>query len=297
VERLAQLLEKSAAPQHSPLVLLKAGTGNPLFLVHPIGGNILCYNDLAQTLETDRPIYGLQSLGLQGEQLPLNRVDDMAMAYVNALRSVQTEGPYFLAGWSMGGAIAFEMAQILRQANQEVGLLALLDSWLFDENERLTGSVNSLEENAKFLMAFFQTMGQGVSQNQLHFLREMLQKTPEQAQIKAALTWAQNVGVMSYDVDVVHLEYVFHVFKANWQALWAYHPSLYPGKMVFFKATEEKDDLSNSPFQMQFQMQRWKNLSSNPIAVYNVPGNHYNMVFMPYIQEMAQLISLALQNA
>lgn len=113
----------------SPLVLLSGhDRGTPLFCVHPIGGSVLCYVDLARQLEVDRPIYGVQAPALDGGPNP-GSIQAMAETYVAAIRAVQPEGPYHLAGWSMGGVIAFEMAQQLRGDSQRVPLLALIDSY------------------------------------------------------------------------------------------------------------------------------------------------------------------------
>ncbi len=126
--RMAEALgyERPKRPAFSPLVPLKTGVpGRPLFCVHPVGGNVLCYADLARRL--DRPVYGLQSLGLGGGE-PQESVEAMAAAYAAEVARVQPEGPLALAGWSIGGAIAWEMARQLTQDGREVSLLALIDS-------------------------------------------------------------------------------------------------------------------------------------------------------------------------
>ncbi|NJR75191.1 MAG: hypothetical protein HC773_19260 [Scytonema sp. CRU_2_7] len=95
-----------------------------------MGGNILCYYQLAHHLGIDQPFYGLQSLGLYGESQPYTRIEDMAAYYIEELRVVQPQGPYLLGGWSMGGIVAFEMATQLQKQGDKVALLALLDSLL-----------------------------------------------------------------------------------------------------------------------------------------------------------------------
>lgn len=299
IERQAQLIESSAESQYSPLVQIKKGKGAPFVLVHPIGGNVICYNDLIQCLETDRPIYGLQSLGIQGEQTPLNHIRDMAETYINALHSIQPEGPYLLAGWSMGGVIAFEMAHLLRQAGQDVNLLMLMDSWLpgQDKTVKDTDSANALEQNAQWLLAFFQDMWQGDLPDTFRDLQEKLQVLPIAQQLKLALEQAQQLGLISNDADIAQLENIFNVFKANWQALWSYTPSLYTGGITFFRATEEKATFSNTPFDRHLQMQEWHRLTRNPIEIYNIHGNHHTMFLMPIVQDLAKIITVLLQKA
>ncbi|WP_438043180.1 amino acid adenylation domain-containing protein [Sorangium sp. So ce128] len=130
VERLAALLrdERRLDPS-SPLVTITPGAERrPFFCVHPVGGNVLCYRELARQLGAEQPFYGLQSPGLDGAQAPPASVEEMAALYVSAVRSVQPSGPYLLGGWSMGGVVAFEMARQLERSEQRVEVLALIDA-------------------------------------------------------------------------------------------------------------------------------------------------------------------------
>jgi len=156
----AQLLSKGASDATaSPLVLLagQSSQGLPLFLIHPVGGDVLCYVPLARALGAERPVYGLQSIILS-EGLHAPDLKGMAQSYIALMREIQPEGPYQLAGWSLGGVIAYEMAQQLRASGLEVRLLALIDSYatsLLAEMELHHASVLNAqvtEESAQELM-------------------------------------------------------------------------------------------------------------------------------------------------
>ncbi|HYA78975.1 MAG TPA: AMP-binding protein, partial [Candidatus Nitrosopolaris sp.] len=129
IEKLATLLANQVViPSPSPLVPLRAGTtGRPLFLIHGGKGDVATYGLLTRRLP-GRPIYGLQSIGLQGESWPLMSIPAMARRYLSEVIARDSTGPYLLAGTCMGGRIAFEMAQILVERGRPVGLLALLDT-------------------------------------------------------------------------------------------------------------------------------------------------------------------------
>ncbi|HXO39837.1 MAG TPA: amino acid adenylation domain-containing protein, partial [Thermoanaerobaculia bacterium] len=134
IERLAVLLRAGSAPAvRSALVELTPAAGGaasrgarPLFCVHPAGGNVLCYAELARALGPDQPLYGLQ---LPDPQPPgsVPTVETLAARYLEELPAVAPAGPYALSGWSLGGAIAYEMARQLRAAGEAVELLALID--------------------------------------------------------------------------------------------------------------------------------------------------------------------------
>jgi surfactin synthase thioesterase subunit len=122
-------LEVEKSTIWTPLVQLQRGDGRPpLFFVHPVGGSVFCYAQLARHLGAEQTFYGLQSWGVGDGHLPLTDLSEMAARYLEAVCSVQPEGPYQLGGWSMGGLVAFEMAQQLRNRGENISLLALLDT-------------------------------------------------------------------------------------------------------------------------------------------------------------------------
>ncbi|QKS48799.1 amino acid adenylation domain-containing protein (plasmid) [Paenibacillus cellulosilyticus] len=112
------------------LPLRAGGLHAPMFFVHPAGGLSWCYAGLMRSLSSDYPIYGLQARGIaeRTEQLPQS-LDEMAADYLAHIRQVQPEGPYYIAGWSLGGNVAHAMAVKLQEEGEEVALLAMLDSY------------------------------------------------------------------------------------------------------------------------------------------------------------------------
>lgn len=128
---LAAALEAPAVGESSwaNLVALKpTGTRPPLFAVAAGDGNIVGFGPLARNLPPDQPFYALQPTGLDGRRPLDTGIEQMAERYLAALRRVQPHGPYLLAGRCNGATVAFEMAQRLRAAGEEVPLLVALDS-------------------------------------------------------------------------------------------------------------------------------------------------------------------------
>ncbi|CUH87521.1 Beta-ketoacyl-acyl-carrier-protein synthase I [Phaeobacter sp. CECT 5382] len=122
------------APRYTHLVQLHPGPapGNvdtsPLFLVAGMFGNVLNLRHLAQILGTDRPIYGLQAKGLIGAETPHDTIEAAARDYLAEIKQIQPEGPYLLGGFSGGGITAYEMAQQVQAAGDDVAALILLDT-------------------------------------------------------------------------------------------------------------------------------------------------------------------------
>ncbi|BAD55563.1 putative non-ribosomal peptide synthetase [Nocardia farcinica IFM 10152] len=112
------------------LLPLRAGTGAPLFCIHPLGGIAWSFAGLAAHLETDRPIYGLQSPALGSRESLPDSTEKWALRYLEEIRSVQPQGPYHLLGWSLGGVLAHAIAVQLQEEGERVELLAMMDSYL-----------------------------------------------------------------------------------------------------------------------------------------------------------------------
>ncbi len=130
ISTMAEILRQKnwLAPWSSLVAIQPNGTKPPLFYIHPFGGNVLVYRDLALSLGDDRPMYGLQPRGLDGKIQPSNSIQEMAEFYLAQIRKVQPEGPYHFVGLSIGGTIAWEMACQLQEQGESVGLLGLLDT-------------------------------------------------------------------------------------------------------------------------------------------------------------------------
>jgi amino acid adenylation domain-containing protein len=112
-----------------PIVALSSRKAEPpLFLLHPVGGTVSAYAPLAQELADTFKVYGLESPALSDGGAVAASLADLVADYTRRIRSVQEAGPYALAGWSMGGVIAFEVARHLEQAGADVALLVLLDA-------------------------------------------------------------------------------------------------------------------------------------------------------------------------
>ncbi|MEM7346155.1 MAG: amino acid adenylation domain-containing protein, partial [Chloroflexota bacterium] len=141
IESLAKILrQQSETETQSSLVAIRSidlaknstpstSVKKPFFCIHPADGGILNYVDLARHLGEDQPFYGLQAVGINDDtSSPYTDIESMAAHYRELIQTVQPHGPYLIGGWSLGGVVAFELAQQLHQQNQTVDLLTLIDT-------------------------------------------------------------------------------------------------------------------------------------------------------------------------
>ncbi|GAA3396125.1 SDR family NAD(P)-dependent oxidoreductase [Cryptosporangium minutisporangium] len=123
IAAMADLVRPYYENSASPLRVLRAeGSRRPIFLGHPAGGPSSVYQELVSLLHPDQPAYGLERID------ELTTIEAKAARYIELVREVQPHGPYQLGGWSLGGCVAYEMAQQLRAADEEVAFVALIDT-------------------------------------------------------------------------------------------------------------------------------------------------------------------------
>jgi thioesterase domain-containing protein len=98
----------------------------PLFCVHAEAGDVSLYYGIVRHLDTDQAVLGLCA---PSPEEPYATLESLAARHVRDIRQAQGAGPYLILGECTGGALAYEIAQQLRSAGEEVRLLALVDSF------------------------------------------------------------------------------------------------------------------------------------------------------------------------
>ena len=285
VEHLASILRQQAGqPLWSPLVAIQSGGSNhPFFCVHPAGGNVLCYVELAHQLGSDQPFYAFQSRGLNGEQPVCTSIEEMASLYIEAMQTVQPEGPYFIGGWSAGGVVAFEMARQLEARGEQVALLALIDA-------RAPGGQKYLMDDDVTVMASFgQHLGLPADRIDISF-DQFLSLSPDE-RLAYVIEEAKNADLMPADITLSQARRLFGVFKANAKAVSDYSPEMAGCRTALIKASERPADLPQ-----EFAM-GWDGLTENGVEVLEVPGNHFTMIHAPHVLFMAERLKSCINEA
>jgi thioesterase domain-containing protein len=103
------------------------GTAPPLFCVHASSGSAYSYLELARLLGADRPVYGIEAPGFDGDREPVRSLPALSAEYTGTLRTFRPDGDFLLLGWSLGGIIAFDMARRLTAAGARVRQVVMVD--------------------------------------------------------------------------------------------------------------------------------------------------------------------------
>ncbi len=264
IEHMAELLRtKGWAPSWSSLVPVQPmGSKRPLFLVHGAGGTVIIYRDLARHLGPDQPVYGLQAQGLDGKQACLNSVEDMAAHYIDAIRTIQPEGPYLLGGLSFGGTVAFEMARQLQAKGEEVALLALLDTF-----------PGKYEPATSLLLK----LGKMPVREQLDYIQR---KTGAYAR-----NWKRRIDRIFLPPELKNVRQGIH------QAGTKYSPLPYSGDITLFRASEKSLRGVNDAYA------GWRELATGGLEVVEIPGGHVSMLSEPQVAMLAEQLKIYLHAA
>jgi amino acid adenylation domain-containing protein len=257
------------APGSDPLVELSAGVSEPpLFLVHPVGGTVFAYAPLARELAGAFRVYGLEAPGLRQPGATAVSLAGLADDYTARIRAAQPGGPYRLAGWSMGGVIAFEVARRLEEAGAEVALLALLDAPF-----AVPGSGSPAEPAVA---------GQFVADAALSLGWDPAQ-SPDPATSSAARQLEWLAGRLGIDDQAGALRSRFDVFAAHSGMLAGYRPA---GPSVRAPTLiVSADDSPNAP-----AAARWPQVLDGPVSALRVAGDHYTFLRPPLLAEVARSI-------
>jgi amino acid adenylation domain-containing protein len=257
IESLAIILrQEKDGSSPSPLVPIQThGSELPFFCVHPVSGNVLCYRALARRLGAQQPFYALQARGVDDSREPQTQVEAMAADYLEAVRTIQSHGPYLLGGWSMGGLIALEMARQLEAQGEEVRLVALFDTKAPDGEEEVIDEESLLASFALHL---------GLSKEQIE----------EAADASVLLERAKAASIIPHDMSLARLSQQFRVFKANFRAARSYQPKDLPANIALFRAAETSN-------------LGWENLE-----VYETPGSHMTILHEPNVSVLAERLAV-----
>ncbi|HEX8276287.1 MAG TPA: amino acid adenylation domain-containing protein, partial [Longimicrobiaceae bacterium] len=283
VEQLARELRRGAAGAADPLLVpIRAeGSRPPLFLVHPVGGNVLAYAALARHLGPEQPVYALRSRGLAAGEEPARSVEEMAADYLAALREAQPAGPYRLGGWSMGGVVAFEMARRLTAEGERVERLVLVDAHV----PALHGRVLP-RDPAVLVGTFAQDMG--LPPELLAPSDGDAGELDERTYLRRVLDAARAAGLVPPEVDAERIERLYAVFRANLAALYDYRPDTWAGAATLLRAAEHDP--------AQTESAGWERLAGGGVEVRVVPGSHFTMVREPHVRVLAQEVERALER-
>ncbi|GAB3947705.1 amino acid adenylation domain-containing protein [Spirosoma harenae] len=288
VRKLAQLVqtdEKSTA--WKSLVPIKPqGSKVPIYIIHGIGLNLLNFSSLISYMDAGQPIYGLQAKGLDGEDEPLDSMEEIAAFYITEVLQQNPTGPYAIAGYSFGGYVALEMARQLKAMGKEVKLLAM-----FDTNAQESDTNKSLGDwlQRKILRQFPKLIWftRSLIRQPITTLRYQQEYVARQVDRVLKATGVRKEP----EPEVVVLDQLNKIIQKHEIAFEKYTMKPYDGIVDLFKAQVRLYFVDDNKFL------GWKKYAIKGVRVHNVPGDHEQMLLPPNDKIFAETLQRALDNA
>jgi amino acid adenylation domain-containing protein len=278
---LAELVHQDSNPagpaRWTPVVEVR-GTGakTPIFLIAGLGGSVVNFELLSRFLCEDRPVYAVETQGTNKNLEVLTSVEEMAQTYLEEVQRVQPQGPYHLCGYSFGGIIAFEMAQRLRTAGHEVGMVGLIDMPEWHYTRHVMGSFSIFE---RFRILYGGTIKRVLcGPNRLEALSTRLQATYQNYRIAFDRLRGRHP-----DPSVVTPEH------RNFYALTHYRPKFYSGDIHLFRCPDP------SRFRGADPLLGWGSLARR-VVVSEIPGYHGSLTTEPFVGFLGKALRQSLDS-
>ena len=252
----------------SPLVTICKGDAllQPLFCVHGAGGNVLNFKIISDRLGPQQPFYGLQAQGVDGRLQPLKSIEEMAAQYVEAIRTVSPRGPYKLAGYSAGGVIALEMAQMLKRDGAQVELLAMIDTLSPNAARAATPLWKKIWLLRHWSLAFF-----------------MDRSARRRKGREAAQQYAMALQRVAHGEPLPPEMLEHYLFDNFIEAQARYMPLPYDGDIALFRAAQaETQYLAAGP------ALGWDDVVKGAVRVTAVTGSHFTIMSEPGVSQLVE---------
>lgn len=287
----AVLLEQTDAGLHQESILVPInpyGKKPILFGVHGHEGGALCFRFIARQLPADQPFYALQAQGVDGMRPVLLRIEDMASLYLREIEKLQPHGPYYLCGFSLGGEIAYEMAQQLLKRGEQVKLLLMLDT----RNPERLARTREFAKDQPFPDGTDRAM-------QWHIRR--LSQTGLRGKVEYVWMLLRTKVLRVTLFSLVPLMYAMkrrlsdrllltYLRTAHSKALHEYFPQPYAGKVTLFRSSQTEEESSD---QVPWS---WESLALGGFEKYGFHASH-NIIAEEYAPEVSQKIRECLERA
>ena len=275
ITSLAKLLEENNTTHWASMVALQPlGTKPPLFVLHDIGGDLFIYRNLIECLGKDQPVYGFQARSLTDNASTLESVSDLADYYVQEILKIFPNGPYLLGGISYGGILAYEMSRKFVEANKEVDLLVLFDTF------PNTGDFEKRDKSAPLSTKILERIDEHIGRLLVEGSKKRFQNYFNAA-IKA---FTKRVPFLKTKSNIPP-ERNIGVWRANEKAIDNYFIEPVDCRITLLMARK------NYARTYQDVRLNWHNFARKGLEVHLVPGNHISMMYPPNTAEVAKTLA------
>ncbi len=283
---LAELINGDSSGLYHYLVPIKPeGTNPPLYIIHGAGLEVMVFKELAQHLDANQPLYGIQAIGLSNNEFPSEHLEDIVSKYINEIKSHNPKGPYLIAGLSAGSLLAFEAARQLEKLGDKVGLLGVFD-YSLESTKRHQPAYKKLT-NA--LVEFIP--------RKLHFIKTLFKFKSEAWAYQKKFIKLRVNGILARlgkdipDDDDPSLDHFYKIMDAYFAAFEKYDIKPYNGVIDLFRSEKKLYYLKDPKYL------GWHPYAKKGIIVHEVRGDHDHMITGEHCYSFARTLQDAVNRS
>ena len=265
----------------------RGGERWPLLLIHPVGGSVMAYFDIARYMDASQPVYAMENQADETELPQAQTVEQIAQQYLEELRLTGVKTPWFLGGYSMGGLVAFEMARQLHAAGRETPAVLIIDT---------PSKVRTIERGEDGIVTSeeLRLMGKMMALRQAKELdldESLLNGVPAEDRMQVFLDFMKQRGVIPPRVDTGFLWHLIRVVRNNEMAQRQYRPGSYNGLVTLLRARDLSEELRFEAGEIYDDPAfGWQQYCSQTVEVRKIPGEHLRIVNEPHCRTLGSTL-------
>ncbi|WP_298775406.1 amino acid adenylation domain-containing protein [uncultured Shewanella sp.] len=282
IEQLTLFIEQGAVSQPQVLVCLQAGQpeGYPtLLLIHPAGGNVVCYHDLANELGCDIPIYAIQVADFTRLDEKDKHISSLADKYLQDASGIINRENIILGGWSLGATIAFEMAIQLHDKTGSTPRLLILDQGAPKVRVENSSSMDDVHKLAHFASKVSRFMGKD-----LIITPEGLSSLDDGQRSRVFFDEFKRAGLVPQSVSEEDFAYFIRILQTHIDATEQYSGAMYAGEIIVVEAKT----VLKGRITLSHKGLGWQAFTQQPLCHLWAKGDHLSILNPPYIGSLAQ---------
>ncbi|MCO5948031.1 non-ribosomal peptide synthetase [Mucilaginibacter flavidus] len=270
--------EKKEIIYKSLVAIKPSGSKTPLYIIHGEGLNVLNFSSLAEYMDEERPIFGLQARALNGEDAPEETIQQIAAYYLGEILQHNPNGPYLIAGYSFGGYVAVEIEKQMEAMGKTIQMLIMFDTdaekteykdwyYLFPRK---------VKRNFPIFISFLKSV---LKHPVATFKRQFANHPP---------SFLSNYFYRKDSKGFFQL--IKKIKEKHLVAFRNYKMEPFNNKVYLFKAKICVHYVNDAAFL------GWKNYAKKDVELFEVPGDHLSMLLTPQVEQFAGVLEKTLDK-
>ncbi|MEO5910057.1 MAG: amino acid adenylation domain-containing protein [Pelobium sp.] len=282
IQSLAKLLEDNEHVSWNSLVPIKpTGNKTPLYIIHGSGLNVFMFHSIINLIDPERPVYGIQAIGLDGTDVDLNSIEEIASIYISDIEAQNPNGPYAILGYSLGGMIAVEMLKQLTAAGKQVEFFGMIDTYV-DNVVQFDG------RGTQLIKKIFRQFPKA-----LFIIKSFFKHPIDVIRYQFFIIKSKILSLFGKDEKMISEEQTFQeqIYKKYEDAYNIYKLEPIDQPIFLFKVKKRLYYLDDPKFL------GWKPFAKNGLNIYDLPGDHKTFILDPFNKRFVKILQKALKDA